>query len=392
MKRTQLWAGVAGGALLLAAAGGLAAWAWLPGDEALRRQLEARAQVALGAPVHIGRAHWQLLPVLSVVARDVRTTQGEPIVIGRLAVYPQLLPLLRKVLVVDRLELDDAHVPRGALRAFRGRINTTHLGLALAPRPVAHVAFRNLTWVSYSGIATVFDGEVDFDAQWRPRLASLRRPGAVSPFSLTLARDGTADRWQVRTVVAGGTAHGQLVLTVLPELGLALSGELAPSGIDVPLAMRTFNRHSPVGGKASARTVVRARGHTPLDLVRSLHTTSDITVAQAVVLKLDVDKAVRSLGSDRAGQTRLDSLTARLDTQNTDEGTRFSYTRVQARAGSYSATAEAELYRGQLTASGRLSLAGGWLGLPFVASGPVARPVLKMAPPPPMRGPQSLLP
>lgn len=392
MKRTHLWAWGAAGGLLLVGGMALAVWAWLPGDEALRSRLETSALAALGTPVRIGQAHLQLLPVVVVVLEDVRTLQDEPIVLARIAVYPQVLPLLRKVLAVDRLEIDGAQVPRGALRAFRGRVTPPDVGFKLAPLPLSQVVFRDLTWVSYSGIATVFDGEVDFDARWRPRQAVLRRPGAPAPFSFTLARDGDADRWQVRTVVAGGTAHGQLTLHELPELGLALSGELAPSGIDLPLAMSTFNRHSPIGGKASARTVVRARGHTLLDLVRSLHTTSDVTVAQAVVLKLDLDKAVRSLGSDRAGQTRLDSLTARLDTQNTDEGIRFSYTRLQAKAGSYSATGEAEVYRGQLQASGRLSLAGRWLGLPFVASGPVAKPLFRMSPPPPMRGPQSLLP
>ena len=43
-------------------------------------------------------------------------------------------------------------------------------------------------------------------------------------------------------------------------------------------------------------------------------------MGRSTLLRFDLDKAIRSLGQEHAGQTPLDSVTGQIDTQNTPQG------------------------------------------------------------------------
>ncbi|MBX3659754.1 MAG: hypothetical protein KF740_15080 [Ramlibacter sp.] len=385
MKRAQrlaLVAAVTAAALFGAAWLGLSAW--VPNDEALARRIEAEAQQRLGVPVVVGAAHWRLLPQPVIEALDIRTQQDRPITIGRVALYPRLWRLLAdRVFVAKRAELEHATFSRSAMAAFRGRANVAQAPGAdfqLGPVPLERFVFRDVTWVSHSGVPVVYDGDIDFDPAWRPRRATLSRPGAQTPASLTLLRDGEADRWQVRVDVGGGTANGQVALTESPGGALTLAGELAPRNIEVASTLTTFNRRASLSGRVSGRTVLQAGGDSVGELARSLRTESDLTVANAVVLRLDLDKAIATRGQEREGQTPLDSLTGHLQTQNTEHGTRFTYTDVKARAGKYTASGEAVVWQKRVDAHGTLDIVDGLVGVPFTVSGPVQKPEVKVPP------------
>jgi len=167
--------------------------------------------------------------------------------------------LLHRKLVFERIDIDDAVFPRNSVLAFHGKPGASEPD-AGDDVPLEHLEFRNLTWISYSGIAVAYDGEIDFDAHWRPRHAKLRRPGTSPPFTLTWTREVDADRWQMRIHVGGGTAHGNVALKPATGGAMHLSGHLAPRDIEVACALRTFNRQSPVGGKSSGRMVLAADG------------------------------------------------------------------------------------------------------------------------------------
>jgi AsmA-like C-terminal region len=243
-----------------------------------------------------------------------------------------------------------------------------------------HFGFRNLTWISYSGIAVAYDGEIDFDAHWRPRHAELRRPGISPPFTLTLTREGDADRWQTRIHVGGGTAHGNVALKSATSGAMHLSGQLVPHDIEVASALSAFNRRSPVGGKSSGQMVLSADGKSVGELARSLHTRSVLSVNPATILHFDLDKAISTRGKEHDGQTVLQELTGQMDTQNTNEGMRVTYTGIKARAGKYTATGEATIYHRQIEASGTLDLVEGAIGVPFTVSGPVDKPKASVPP------------
>lgn len=373
MERRGKWAVGLGVTIAALGAAWLAAAWWLPSDEDLARFVAAQAEKKLGVKVDIGSAHWALLPKPRVVINDFRTRQPQPVVIRQLSAHPSLRGLLQRKLAFTRVDIDEAVFPRDAVRAFRGKLDAAEPDAGDSV-PVQHFAFRNLTWIAYGGIAVVFEGEIDFDSHWRPRHAELRRPGVKPAFTLTLTREADADRWQTRIHVGGGTAHGYTELKTAANGVMHLSGQLTPQDIEVESAVSTFNRRSPVAGKASGQTLLSANGDTAGDLVRSLHTRTAFSVNPAAVLRFDLDKALRTLGKERDGQTHLQILTGQLDTQNTDQGMRATYTALKARAGQYSANGEATVYRRQIAASGVLYLAEGAVGMPFTVSGPVSQP------------------
>jgi len=194
-----------------------------------------------------------------------------------------------------------------------------------------------------------------------------------------LTREGAADRWQTRIHVGGGTLHGDVALKSAASGAMHLSGRLTPKDIEVNSAVTAFNRRSPVGGKGSGQTVLSANGKSVGELARSLLTRTDFSVNPATILRFDLDKAISTLGKEKDGQTTLQELTGRLETQNTDEGMRVNYTGLKARAGDRSATAAVTVYHRQLEASGILYLVAGGTGIPFSVSGPVDKPKMTVS-------------
>jgi hypothetical protein len=379
MKRGQKWAvGFGVAAAVLGAAWLALAW-WLPSDEELAARLTAEAEERLGVKVTIGSAHWALLPKPVVVVKDFRTQQAQPVIIGQLSAHPGARMLLHRKLVFGRIDIDDAVFPRNSVRAFDVKPGASEPD-ANDSVPLEHLAFRNLTWISYNGITVAFDGEIDFDPHWRPQHAELRRPGINPSFTLTLTREADADRWQTRIHVGGGTAHGNVELKTAENGAMHLSGQLTPHDIEVASALSSFNRRSPVGGKSSGQTTLSANGNSVGELARSLHTRTKFSVNPAAVLRFDLDKAISTRGKEHDGQTALQELTGQMDTQNTDEGMRVTCTDVKARVGKYTATGEATVYHGQIKASGNLDLVEGAIGVPFTLSGPIDKPKASVPP------------
>ncbi len=367
-------------AIVVVGIGWLAAAWWLPSDEELAQRLSAEASEKLGIKVSVGAVQWSVLPRPVITVHDLRTHQAEPLVIGKLSAYPVLRKLLQRELALEGVEVEDATVPRNSLHALDGKHNAL-------PGPggdgvlLEHLVVRNVTWISYNGVANTFDGEVDFDPHWRPRHAELRRPGHTPPFTLTLMREADADRWQTQIVVGGGTAHGHVALKTAEDgTTMRLSGQLTPQGIEVASALATFNRRAPIGGKANGKTELSAGGKSIGQLTRSLHTQTRFTVNPATVLRFDLDKAIRTRGKEHDGQTALQELTGQLDTQNGAEGMRVTLTDIRARAGKFTATGKGTIYHGQIEASGNLDLVEGALGIPITLSGPVKKPKVTVPP------------
>jgi uncharacterized protein involved in outer membrane biogenesis len=359
----------AGGLVALLGALWLALMWFIPADEDLAAHAAGELQARLGVPVRLGALHWRLLPVPAVVLEDVATDQPQAITVKKLTAYPDLLALLQRRVVLDRVELDGAVVPQLSLRA----LDATPRGAAVdaAAMPLARFVFRDLTWLSRHGVAVVYDGEIDFDPGWRPRQAALRRPGFTPATDLTLTRQGQEDRWATRINVGGGTADGEVQLQARADGRLVLAGQLRPSGVDVASAVAAFNRKPVIAGKASGNTVLSAQADTLVGLAQSLHTKTVFTMGASTLLRFDLDKAVRSLGKEHAGQTPLDAVSGQLDTQNTPRGMVTQFTGIKASSGALSASGQARLANRQIEAEFAVDLVDGIVGVPLVLSGPV---------------------
>ena len=291
---------LAAGALGVAALLALAFALLVPGNQELAQRLATQAEAGLGVPVTLGEVRWQLFPP-AITIEDAATVQPEPIRFRRLVAQPVLRDLLRGYLRLNHLFIEDAVVPQLSLRGLK--IQAPGAGAGAGAQLVEQLRFRNLTWITRHGLALAFDGQVSFDPGWRPREAEVARPEAATPARLALQRQGQAQRWLVQVQLGGGTADGEIALTEAADGALQLVGELAPRAVEVHSAMAAFKRNSVVRGQAAGRTALSAQGQSIGELARSLRTRTRFTMAPATLLRIDVDKTIRSFGQDRAGQT-----------------------------------------------------------------------------------------
>jgi len=369
MTRKGKWLlGLGIGVLVLGAAW-VAVLRLVPSDEELARRASVELEAQLGTKVRVGALHWRLLPSPAVVIEDVATDQPQPILIKKLTAYPDVFALWQRRIKIDRADLEGAVVPQLSLRGLGSRSakdETTAEEL-----PLARFVFHDLTWISRRGIAVVYEGEVDFDPSWRPRKAELRRPGFKPATDLALTRQGQEDRWALRIHVGGGSANGEVRLEFRANRRMHLEGKLQPQGIEVESMLAAFNRRSVIAGKASGETTLSANGDTVGELAQSLHTQTAFTMGKSTLLRFDLDKAVRTAGREHAGQTPLDSVTGRLDTQNTPQGMVATYTDLKAVSGSLTASGQAKIANRQIEAEFAVDLVEGIVGVPLAVSGPL---------------------
>ncbi|MBK6593120.1 MAG: hypothetical protein IPG23_10450 [Burkholderiales bacterium] len=373
------WVVGLGLAAALIGAAGLTAVFLLPSDQELAFWLAEEAQQQLGVKLSIESAHWALLPTPVLVVNGLRTQQAEPVSIQQLRAYPGMRMLLERKLAFESVDIDTAVLPLQSVRAMEAALA---IGVADGNTfvPLEHLTFRNLVWISYSGIALSFDGEVDFALHWRPQRAMLVRTGTTPAVTLALTREAQADRWQTRIQVGGGTAHGNLEMKAGENGTMHLSGQLAPREVEVASALESFNRRSPIAGKASGQTVLSAHGKSVGELMRSLHTQTRFIFNSATLLRFDLNQATSTGGKKHQGRTDLQSLTGRMESQNGLEGTRVTVTDMKAQTAKLTVTGKATVYHGHVEASGNLDLLAGTIGVPFSLSGPMDTPKVSVPP------------
>ncbi len=348
------------------------AWRAVPSDEELAARLAVELEARLGVKTSVGAVSWQLRPVPQVTVENVRTEQDAPISVARAVFYPEISALLRRQIQVKRLEMDGVVLPQLSLQALKTRF----LAAAAADKPdetgtlLGRLLIRDLTWINRLKIPVVYRFEGEFDPRWRPRVAELSRPGAPTLTRLRLDRKGSEDRWETQLALGGGSANGWLALDTAQNGDLKLSGELAPKAIDVVAALAAFDRKSVIAGKAGGTTVINASGKDWGALGASFHTRTVFNVAPATVLRFDLDKAIRTLGAEHGGQTRLDSLSGQMDTQSTPGGMQIRYTNLKARSGALSATGQATLLNRKVDGEFSIDLVDGLVGVPLKVSGP----------------------
>lgn len=381
-RRPRRWLGVLAAALGLA----LAAWAallWLlPPDRALADRLVAEAAQRLGVPVHIGALRWQLLPRPMVVLENARTGQAQPVTVQTLRVYPALLPLLQRQLVLRRIEIDGAVAPQLSLRELGPR--DAPAGTASGSLLPRQLQFRQLTWITRTGVALPLEGHIAFDPDGRPGQVDIRRPDFQPLLRLQLqrqsARSDTVDRWLVRLALGGGSADGEARLRSDAAGRLLLEGELAPRGVEVQGMLAAVGRRAPLRGRADGQTTLSAQADTLVGLGQTLHTRTRFTMEHATLEGFDLDKALRSGGREHAGQTALSTVSGVVDTQNTPQGIVATYTGLKAHAGGLVASGQATLAHRQINAEFAVDLVDGVVGLPLRISGPYASPRVSVPP------------
>ena len=381
-RKWLLGLGLALGIVVLA---GVAVVKLVPSDEELAVQAAAALETAIGVPVSVGAVHWRLLPRPVVTVEGIATQQTLPVKISKITVRPNLMGLWQKRFKFDSAEVDGAVLPQMSLRALggskpgsavagdasgkSGALNTW----AVDELPLTQLVFRDVTWVSRSGVANIFSGDADFDTAWRPRTANLRRPDAKVATDLILTRKGAEDRWDALVHAGGGTATGELELLPQPNGRLHLAGKLKFEGIEVASAVQAFNRRAVIAGKASGVTSLKANGENAAGLAWSLHTQTMLTMGPSTLLLFDLSRAVQSFGKEHKGQTALDKVSGQLDTQNTANGMVIDFSGLKASSGALTASGKVHLLNRVIDAEVAVDLVDGLVGVPLTIKGPLGQ-------------------
>jgi hypothetical protein len=377
MKPLRKWLLGTGVAALIVLGFGAAVLIFVPSDEELAVKAASRLTTALGVKVSVGSLHWRLMPTPVLVVENVLIVQPQPITLRQVTLYPSLGELLHKKVRVARAEVDGAVVPQLSVRGLgkkgtSGNATDGEVGsFQLDETPLSHVAFRDVTWISRRGIPVIYEGEIDFDGQWRPRTAALRRPAFKPATNLELTRQEAADRWTVRINVGGGTLNGEAALHTSPGEKLHLEGKLKPVGIEVSSALEAFNLRPAVAGKASGDTTISAGGSTVGELAQSFRTVTPFVMGPSKILRFDLDKAIKTAGKEHDGQTPLDGITGTLETQNTPDGMISLFKDIETKSGALSATGKGKLFNRHIDAEFAIDIVKGVVGVPLKVTGPV---------------------
>ena len=79
------------------------------------------------------------------------------------------------------MEIEGAEVPRQALAAYRGKTQDADSATVV----LRTLAFKDLTYTSYSGVPVSYEGEIEFgEGDHLPQRARLHRPDAKAPATL----------------------------------------------------------------------------------------------------------------------------------------------------------------------------------------------------------------
>ena len=346
-------------------------WKLVPSDVELTERIRAQAEARLGVKVTVESAGLRLWPQGELVIEQAATVQPEPIRFRRLVARLDLMALLRGRVALGDVHVEGATLPQLSLRALRLQPATPDS--AGLPLQVSRVSFRQLVWITRHETPLEFEGSARFGPDWRLQGVEVMRSGVQPATRLALTPDGD-DRWRVELQLAGGSANGEITLKTGPDGAMVLAGKLAPRNVDVAAAMASFKRNSAVEGQASGVTELSARGQDIGELARSLHTRTSFSVASPRLLHIDVDKAIRSFGQDRTGQTALLSLTGQMDTQNTPDGIVVRYTGLEARGETFSARGAGTIANRRIEGALTVDLVGGLVGVPMKISGPLQKP------------------
>ncbi|MBJ2156073.1 hypothetical protein [Variovorax sp. IB41] len=374
---------------------GIGALVWfvssrLPSDQEVAARISEGFEQRFGVGLKVGGAHWALLPTPVLVLSDIATDQPRPVTLRRVTAQLKLSELLHRVIAVDELEIESLVLPRESVRAFRGKGPKPHEGgnvialpapWTLAAIPLEQVRWRDVVWIDRRDIALAYDGEIAFDAHWRPRQARVERAGATPPARLRLDREAGQDRWRTRIDVGGGTWNGVTLFETPAGGKLRLSAELDPRQVDIEGLVQAFGRRTSVAGKVNGHSTLVAEADEANELgalMRSMHTRTTFSVRPATLTKLDIAKAVSTAGISRGGTTPLDELTGTLDTQGTEDGIVMRYTNLKARSGVLTASGNLRLFNRKMEGDIAVDLVDGVVGVPLKIGGSVSDPEVSL--------------
>jgi uncharacterized protein involved in outer membrane biogenesis len=371
MKRFFLWATIILASLVLlvlAAAYGLRHWI---GTEDFRTRVQAQASAALGVPVKLDGLDVSVWPLPAVVVLGAEVQTRPMLALERLEVRPALTGLMAGRLEVATVLVRKATIPQTALEGLaallqkkerstqsgKGPEGETASKMSLIPQ---NVVLDDVTWVNAKGAASTINAKAGLGSDGFPDDVSV--DVVKGQFHGTKARvERGSDGWNVVINLGGGTIKGPIQLTPAAQVGapFSLKGQLETRDVEMAALLATASGVSPLSGRLEASTTLFAKAVNLAALADAVQTQSKFTVQDAVVRGIDLAKAVQTVGLNRGGETRLDTLAGQVNTQ----GRAAQLVNLVASSGVLSATGNVNVSPNKAL-SGRVNvnLAAGALG------------------------------
>jgi hypothetical protein len=366
----------------------LLAWGvqqWLA-SAGMRARVTQDASEMLGVPVNLTQIELQFWPQPALQVREL-TLQTQPtITLKQLALRPAWAQVLRGRLRLTAISVQGLTLNQRALdklialqkkkllaQATQGpEAQNVNEALNLPER----VDLDQIDWLDDKGKPTRLGGHLQFSATGALDAAELTLlSGQFEGAKLQIGRN--AARWSVNAQLAGGNIKGWV--SVQRALGasspLLVSGELQTRQLEVG----RLTTPGVLSGVLEADTTLNARAPAWGEMAEQFQTQSRFTVRQAVVHGLDLEKAVRTVGLSRGGQTSLDVLAGQLTTH----GRALNFSQLVASSGALSATGQVRVspntaLSGQVQVVAGPTALGKAVGVPLELGGTLAEPQVSL--------------
>lgn len=326
MIKTLKWTAAALVALALLVAAVLFALQRWVGTDDFRSRVQAQAASALGVPVKLGAIEVDAWPLPAVALVGVQVGTQPPLSFGRVEARPAWAALLQGRLEITTLLVRQAVLPQRGIdslvsslqkiRKTTASSSTTTPPGSPPPGAIALLARKavldSVTWVDAKGVPMTVDAQVQLGDDGWPDSAQFKvQKGRLLGTQARLQRQ--SDHWTLRMDLGGGSVVGKLRLQVGAKGAASqLTGELETTGVEVS-ALTAPSRT--LTGQLQASTTLRASFREPGDLAEALRSDTRFTVKDAVVHGIDLAAAVKSVGLNRGGETRLETLAGQVTTQ-----------------------------------------------------------------------------
>jgi len=364
--------------LLLLGGVALALQHWV-GSEDFRGRVNQQASSALGVPVVVGRVTVDVWPLPAVGLDQVQIKSAPPLTLARIEARPSWAPLLQGRLEIKTLLVRDAVVPERAVAAIAAAFQKKQRvakdspkesrgTMAFLPR---RTVLDQVTWVSAKGESTTIDAEAALDEDGLPGSARMEvRKGRLEGARTTLQRQ--PDHWALRADIGGGTVIGKLQLQTTAKGASVLQGQFDTANVEVGALTAPSKT---LTGRLEAHTTLRSEFREPGAITDALQSQTRFTVRNAVVHGIDLAQAVKTVGMNRSGETRLDTLAGNVATQ----GRTVQLNNLVATSGVLSANGAVTMtpnrdLSGRVTVSLTSAAAGGALGVPLTVGGTLDSP------------------
>ncbi|NPC55229.1 AsmA family protein [Caenimonas soli] len=371
--------------LLLLGAVAMALQHWV-GSEDFRGRVNQQASETLGVPVVVGGITVDVWPLPAVGLDKVQVKSQPPLTLERIEARPSWAPLLQGRLEIKTLLVRDAVVPERAVAAIAAAFQKTQRAkagttppkesrgtMALLPR---RTVLEQVTWVHAKGGSTTVDAQATLDDDGMPGTAHMEvRKGRLQGTKATMERQ--PDHWAVRIEIGGGTVVGKLRLQPGTKGASVLQGQFDTANVEVSALTAPSKT---LTGRLEAQTNLRSEFREPGAIADALQSQTRFTVRNAVVHGIDLAQAVKTVGMNRSGETRLDTLAGNVVTQ----GRSVQLNNLVATSGSLSANGNVAMapsrdLSGRVTVTLTSAAAGGKLGVPLVVGGTLDSPSVTLS-------------